>query len=518
MERDDPSAGLLREFVETGSETAFAGLVRAHLNLVYAVALRRCNGQTGMAEDVCQTVFIDLARKASQLSPKTPVVGWLYQHASHVAANRIRAEHRRERREAIAMHHQTLTDDTDWSRIAPILDDSLLDLDPRDRDSLVLRFLEQRPLAEVGAYLGLTENAARMRVARALDKLRDCLAKRGVTSTASALAAAMAGPAVTAAPAALAEVVLGAALVTATTGAVGLGICSFMATTKSQVAVGVAVLAAIAIPALIQSRIAERLRFENAGLRRQLLDEQVRLQAAVEASGQAADDVTRLRDGQAELLRLRGEMARLRNRAPSPNATPPLPGAPDQGSLYAATWNNQATLEFQQTLATSGWDWNGKVGILMVTPVPEFANGKPTLQMTGSVVVAPTELLQQHGIAGRNSTDTRVFSPEEAARLMAALKEGGATISGIAPISPGDEGSVYMGFTEDDVDQTLSFKVTPEWKGNRQVSLNIDAERRTLSPEEQQILREPDPTIRTQLRAKLDERQRAPGDPTVGSP
>lgn len=518
MKRDDPSAGLLREFTETGSEAAFGSLVGAHLNLVYAVALRRCNGQTGMAEDVCQTVFIDLARKACRISPKTTVAGWLYQHASHVAAHQRRAEDRRERREAIAVHHQTLTDDTDWSRIAPLLDDSMLDLDPRDRDSLVLRFLEQRPLAEVGARLGLTENAARMRVARALDKLRHRLAKQGVTSTASALAAAMAGPAATPAPAALVNTVIGAAQMTTTSGAVGLGIFSFMAITKTQLAVGIAVLAAIAIPALIQSRTAEQLRFENTGLRRQLLDEQDRLRAAAEASGLAEDELIRLRNGREELMRLRGELAQLRNRAIADSATPPLPAAPDEGSMSATTWSNRATLEFQQTLATSGWAWNGKAGVLMVTPVPEFTNGRPTLQMMGTVVVAPAELLRQHGLARLDSTDALVLSPGEASRLMTALKDGGATISEINPITPGAEGFVLMGFVEDEVDQTMSFKVAPEWKGERQVSLSIDAERRTLSFEEQQILREPDPMIRSELRAELDSRQKAAGDPQVKSP
>ena len=145
-------------------------------------------------------VFIDLARKAAALPAQLSVAGWLHQHACFVAAKQLRAESRRHRREEIAMQLRTLADETDWSRLAPVLDDALLDLAAADRDPLVQRYFGQRSFAEIGLGLGLGlgENAARMRVDRALDKLRARLAKRGVTSTATALATALAGQAIAA--------------------------------------------------------------------------------------------------------------------------------------------------------------------------------------------------------------------------------------------------------------------------------------------------------------------------------
>ena len=60
----------------------------------------------------------------------------------------------------------------DWERIHPMLDEALDELGRTDRDALVLRFFDQRSLAEVGHALGSNEEAARKRVARALEKLR----------------------------------------------------------------------------------------------------------------------------------------------------------------------------------------------------------------------------------------------------------------------------------------------------------------------------------------------------------
>ena len=137
----------------------------------------------------------------------------------------------------------------DWARVQPVLDDALDQLDARDREAVLLRFYEDRPFAEVGAALSLTDDAARMRVDRALDKLRMLLAKRGVTSTAVALAAILANQSGVAAPAGLAASVTGAALAGATIagGAAGVGaFLGFMSTTKLTIGI----ISAIAIAAI----------------------------------------------------------------------------------------------------------------------------------------------------------------------------------------------------------------------------------------------------------------------------
>src|SRR5262249_39602665 len=84
------------------------------------------------------------------------------------------------------------------------LDDVMHELSTSDREAVLMRYFERRPLAEIGKRLGLTENTARMRVERALDKLREGLARRGVTSTLSALTLLLGERAVGAAPAGLA--------------------------------------------------------------------------------------------------------------------------------------------------------------------------------------------------------------------------------------------------------------------------------------------------------------------------
>jgi hypothetical protein len=60
-------AQLLRQYVQSGSEDAFAELVQRHLPVVYASALRQTDGDVELAKDICQTVFIDLARKGRSL-------------------------------------------------------------------------------------------------------------------------------------------------------------------------------------------------------------------------------------------------------------------------------------------------------------------------------------------------------------------------------------------------------------------------------------------------------------------
>ncbi|HEY5480185.1 MAG TPA: sigma-70 family RNA polymerase sigma factor, partial [Verrucomicrobiae bacterium] len=188
---------LLRRYVFERSEAAFADLVRQHIALVYAAALRQTNGDAPLAEDVTQVVFTDLARKAARLTRHTSLAGWLYTSTGYAAAGLRRAEQRRSAREqeAHAMNQllQSAESDPAWEQLRPVIDEAMHDLKSDDREAVLLRYFERLPLAAVGARLGVTENTARMRVDRALDKLRGALVKRGVTSTAGALAVILTG-------------------------------------------------------------------------------------------------------------------------------------------------------------------------------------------------------------------------------------------------------------------------------------------------------------------------------------
>jgi RNA polymerase sigma factor (sigma-70 family) len=251
---------LLRRYAEEGASDAFAELVRRRIGLVFSVALRQTYGDTHRAEDVTQQVFVDLARKAGPLSRRPVLLGWLYRSTTYAARHALRTETRRRHREAEAQLMNELEQadapPPDWERLRPTLDQVLHELDERDRDAVLLRYFENRSFAEIGRYLHLTENAARMRVERALDKLHALLARRSVTSTGAAIGLALASQASTAAPAGLAAAVTSGAIAAAGAGTVGAtawGV-TFMASIKTQLGVTAGVLAVTTVGLVSQAR------------------------------------------------------------------------------------------------------------------------------------------------------------------------------------------------------------------------------------------------------------------------
>jgi RNA polymerase sigma factor (sigma-70 family) len=203
---------LLQEFVKNGSETAFRELVTRHLNLVYSSALRQLNDNQ-LAEEVVQTVFILLARKAARLRRGIVLSGWLFRTTRFVATRAWRGESRRRLREQKAFDMQsTLTSDETWKRIAPTLDEALAKLGETDRNVVLLHFMEERTHAQVGSALGLSEEAARKRSDRALEKLRGFFASRGFSISAAVFGSALLANAVKAAPTSLANTTAAAAV------------------------------------------------------------------------------------------------------------------------------------------------------------------------------------------------------------------------------------------------------------------------------------------------------------------
>ena len=251
MEPVDDSA-LLRQFAENHSDEAFAELVARHVNLVYSVALRQV-GHPQNAEEITQAVFIILAKKAAGLRHEKALSSWLFQATRFTAINFVRSEIRRQNREQEAQMQTILNESGGevWPKIAPLLDDAVAALREKERRAIVLRFYEGRSLREVGLALGASEDAAKKRVGRALEKLRQSFAKRGVDSTTAAIAETISANSVLIAPVALAKTATAVALAkgaAASTSTLTLikGALKIMAWTKAKTAivVGAVVLAA----------------------------------------------------------------------------------------------------------------------------------------------------------------------------------------------------------------------------------------------------------------------------------
>jgi RNA polymerase sigma factor (sigma-70 family) len=309
-----PDSELLRQFARTNSEAAFAELVKRHVNLVYSAALRQMNGDEHLSKDVAQMVFTDLARKAGSLSHHKTLSGWLYTSAHFAATKIVRGENRRRGREEQFMRepiHETAPE-TDWEKLRPKLDDAMHELKETDREVILLRYFENQLFVQVGVKLGLNENAARMRVERALEKLRAIFTKRGIT-TATALASVISVNAIQTAPANLAATLTMASIATAGTGTFTL--LKIMTATKLKLGISALVVTGTATALVVQHQAQTKLRDENQSLQQQIA--QLKTDNA-NFSNQLANvgDPKKLSYDQFnELLKLRGEVGVLRRQA-----------------------------------------------------------------------------------------------------------------------------------------------------------------------------------------------------------
>lgn len=237
-------ADLLRQFAEMQDEKSFATVVERHLGFVYAVCLRRLHN-THAAQDATQAVFVALARKANTVARGPNVIGWLHRSACYETRNIVRAQANRLARESEAQRLGTTLAGSrmDLEGVDALLDDALAALPDRDREIILARYFLASSYAEIGVGLRLTENAARMRVERAIAKLRDQLERNGITSTAAALGSALPAYASTTVPSGLLAGITKASVLATASGTSLAMTYSFMSTTK--VVTGILVAAAV---------------------------------------------------------------------------------------------------------------------------------------------------------------------------------------------------------------------------------------------------------------------------------
>ena len=238
-------------------------------------------GNSHQAEEITQAVFVILASKARSLRRGVILEGWLYQTARLTAVTHIRSEIRRTNRERKAFMQTTPNENESdaWSQMAPLLDGALAGLSERDRNAVVLRFFYGKSLREVGVTLGASEDSTRMRIQRALEKLRQYLFKRGVTSTTAMIAGAITANSAQAAPAMLVKMATAAALAKGAAGsgatvAAAKGVLKIMAWTKMQTTIVGAAMVALAAYSVMEHQAQVRLRGQNERLQQQVADMQ----------------------------------------------------------------------------------------------------------------------------------------------------------------------------------------------------------------------------------------------------
>ncbi len=186
-----------------GSEPAFAELVGRHVDWVYSAALRRVR-DPHTAADVTQATFIALAQ-AGKFREGAVMSAWLFQVMRFASSKALRSESRRKHHETAAGQlPRAAVDEPEWNDLAPLLEDAVANLGRKDRSAVLLRFYERKSFADVGGTLGISEEGARKRVARAVEKLRNYFTGKGYPAATAALTTTLASHTVESAPAHLA--------------------------------------------------------------------------------------------------------------------------------------------------------------------------------------------------------------------------------------------------------------------------------------------------------------------------
>jgi RNA polymerase sigma factor (sigma-70 family) len=310
---------LLERYSREHSQDCFTALVTRYMNLVHSAALRQVRSPQ-LAEDVCQTVFAQLARKADKLKPNTILSAWLYQTTRNASIDVVRSEVRRKAREEIAIQMSAPNETSaGWTDIEPLLDEAMQSLEQTDRTAILLRFFEGKSLGEVGHALGSSEDAAQKRIQRAVERLRKFFEKRKLKIGATGLVALLSANAVQSAPSGLAIMVATSALANFTSTTVTVTKAIVMTTMQkvAVAAVAAGVLGAGLYHASVVHNLREQVRAlqqeheEQAALNRKAQQLEHERDAATNALALATEEAAQ-KKGPNEVLKLRGQVGQLR--------------------------------------------------------------------------------------------------------------------------------------------------------------------------------------------------------------
>ena len=512
---------LLGQYAQNRAQDAFTEIVRRHVDLVYSAALRQVRSPQ-LAEEVAQSVFTDLARNAGKLKPDTVLTAWLYQVTRRTAIDVVRRESRRQLREQIAVEMNAMNATaSDWTHVEPFLDEAMHTLDETDRAAVLLRYFENKSFREVGQTLGTSDDAAQKRVSRAVERLRDFFSKRGVTVSASGLVVVIAANAVQAAPVGLvatistAAVLAGTAVQTST--AIATKVIAMTTLQKTLVTATVAVLAGAGI---YEARQALQLREQNHALQQQ----QVSLADQIRQLQRERDEMTnrlvalqaenaQLKSNQntAELLKLRGEVARLRNEAndptdasakalvakmnrlkqrlaETPNAKiPELQFVTEQDWLNAANGKLDTEADYRRALASLRSAGESKVGSMLKKALTGYMRGNNGQMPTDLAQLQPyfdspvdDDILQRWEIASAATVKSLGLGGDVIITQKAPVDDVFDTRYGIGPVGFGSTDflsrevaptmnpvweafkAAHNGQWPDDVSQLLPYATTPE--------------------------------------------------------
>jgi hypothetical protein len=222
-------------------------------------------------------------------------------------------------------------DESLLAALGSVLDEALLDLRENDRAALLSRFAQERSLKEVGASLGVSEDTAQKRVAKAIEHLTDAFRRRGYKVPTAAVTLAVLEGAAHSAPAGLIATATAAGLAASATynlGTFAILASKIMSLTKTQTAT-VCLLLGTA-PVAYQWQVNQQARAEQQRAER-TVSEQANILAGLEERRAALARQNILAEN--ELAVVQAEL----NRAIST----PAPVLPPEEELY--TWSDDAT-------------------------------------------------------------------------------------------------------------------------------------------------------------------------------